>query len=140
MADTNIPISDEVWSALNSRKSRGDTFDDVLRELLAAAADESPSTRRDTVREPVERAVAGLDWHQADVTHTAAREAALADAVKVVAVAGVCSRRTVKQIVRRSDRELGLAESSRERMAADLVPRVDGVEPEGDSDLVWTDD
>lgn len=34
MADTNIPVSDEVWSELNSRKQRGDTFDDVLRRVL----------------------------------------------------------------------------------------------------------
>jgi polyhydroxyalkanoate synthesis regulator phasin len=33
-ADTTVPVSDEVWSELMRRKKRGDTFDDVLRDLL----------------------------------------------------------------------------------------------------------
>jgi len=31
---TNIPVSDEVWRELNSRKNPGDSFDDVLRREL----------------------------------------------------------------------------------------------------------
>ena len=33
-ADTTVPVSDAVWRELMLRKSRGDTFDDVLRREL----------------------------------------------------------------------------------------------------------
>ena len=33
-ADTTVPVSDDVWRELMLRKSRGDTFDDVLRREL----------------------------------------------------------------------------------------------------------
>jgi len=31
---TTIQISDEVWNALNRLKLRGETFDDVLKNLI----------------------------------------------------------------------------------------------------------
>lgn len=31
---TTIQISDEVWNALNRFKLRGETFDDVLKDLI----------------------------------------------------------------------------------------------------------
>jgi predicted CopG family antitoxin len=31
---TNIPVSEQVWRELNSRKNPGDSFDDVLRREL----------------------------------------------------------------------------------------------------------
>lgn len=31
MSDTNIPVSNEMWAYLRDQKSRGDSFDDVLR-------------------------------------------------------------------------------------------------------------
>lgn len=34
MSDTSIPVTDPVWSELNARKERGETFDDVLRREL----------------------------------------------------------------------------------------------------------
>lgn len=33
-ADTHIRVSEETWTRLNRRKGPGDSFDDVLRELL----------------------------------------------------------------------------------------------------------
>jgi len=33
-SDMNIPASEAVWSELNRRKRPGDTFDDVLRDVL----------------------------------------------------------------------------------------------------------
>ena len=33
-SDMNIPASEAVWSELNRRKRPGDTFDDVLRDML----------------------------------------------------------------------------------------------------------
>lgn len=136
MSDTNIPVSDEIWKALNDRKSRGDTFDDVCRRLVAAT-DGEPRDDSKAGRDDIRERVARVDWDQSDVAHSDARAAAIAEAVGVIEVGGVASRRTVQQVVVRSDRELGLADSSRRRMAADLVPRVDGVETDGDSDLVW---
>ena len=34
MVTTTIQISDEVWNALNRLKLRGETFDDVLKDLI----------------------------------------------------------------------------------------------------------
>jgi len=34
MADTTVPVSDTVWEELNDRKGRGETYDEVLREVL----------------------------------------------------------------------------------------------------------
>jgi len=45
-ADTHIRVSEETWTRLNRRKGPGDSFDDVLRELL-----EEEETRE---AEPVE--------------------------------------------------------------------------------------
>ena len=39
-ADTTVPVSDEVWRELMLRKTRGDTFDDVLRRELGLDDDE----------------------------------------------------------------------------------------------------
>jgi hypothetical protein len=36
-SDMNIPASKAVWSELNRRKRPGDTFDDVLRDVLGLA-------------------------------------------------------------------------------------------------------
>jgi len=33
-SDMNIPASEAVWSELNRRKRPGDSFDDVLRDVL----------------------------------------------------------------------------------------------------------
>lgn len=33
-SDMNIPASEAVWQELNRRKRPGDTFDDVLRDVL----------------------------------------------------------------------------------------------------------
>jgi hypothetical protein len=45
-ADTHIRVSEETWTRLNRRKGPGDSFDDVLRELLdeeqEAAREASP--------------------------------------------------------------------------------------------------
>ena len=38
-ADTTVPVSDEVWRELMLRKTRGDTFDDVLRRELGLDTD-----------------------------------------------------------------------------------------------------
>ena len=35
--DTHIRVSEENWSRLNRRKSPGDSFNDVIGELLDAA-------------------------------------------------------------------------------------------------------
>lgn len=34
---TNISVSDELWEELNGRKSRGDSFEDVIWWLIEAA-------------------------------------------------------------------------------------------------------
>ena len=48
-ADTTVPVSDAVWRELMLRKSRGDTFDDVLRRELDLDDDEpSPEPPADT--------------------------------------------------------------------------------------------
>jgi len=47
-ADTTVPVSDEVWRELMLRKSRGDTFDDVLRRELGLDADD-PSPDDDAI-------------------------------------------------------------------------------------------
>jgi len=41
-ADTTVPVSDEVWRELMLRKSRGDTFDDVLRRELGLDDESDP--------------------------------------------------------------------------------------------------
>lgn len=35
MGKTSIEVDDSTWKDLNRRKDRGDTFDDVISELLA---------------------------------------------------------------------------------------------------------
>jgi len=45
---TNIPVSDEVWSYLDRRKGRGETFDDIIRkELNLTEQDEAAHTTHD---------------------------------------------------------------------------------------------
>lgn len=42
---TTIQINHETWKQLHSRKERGETFDDVIQDLLTAEAkedDDSP--------------------------------------------------------------------------------------------------
>lgn len=34
MADASVPVEDETWKDLNARKEPGDSFDDVIRDLL----------------------------------------------------------------------------------------------------------
>jgi len=47
MADTNIPVSEEVWHALNSRKQGiGDTFDAVLRRELDLEPEAEPEDQQ----------------------------------------------------------------------------------------------
>ena len=43
MSSTSIPVTDGTWKALNQRKERGQTFDDVIQELLTVCegADEA---------------------------------------------------------------------------------------------------
>lgn len=43
-SDMNIPATEEVWSELNRRKEPGDTFDDVLRDLLEGDSDADKHT------------------------------------------------------------------------------------------------
>lgn len=40
MGDTNIAVSDAVWTYLHRRKGRNESFDDVLREELGIDADD----------------------------------------------------------------------------------------------------
>jgi len=54
---TNISISDAVWEELNSRKTPGDSFDDVLRRALDMAEGGNSGDRRAAA----EDAVAELD-------------------------------------------------------------------------------
>jgi len=133
-----ISMPDELADRINGQLSWGDNRSELVRELLREALDERETVSDDLdIRERVAR----VDWDQTRAaTYNDAREAAIADAVRVIAVGGVASRRTVKQIIVRSDRDLGLKETSRERIASDLVPEVEGVVPEGDSDLVWRPD
>jgi len=134
---TTVEVKTDTWTALNKRREPGDSMDDIISRALSDPADEARRRRDpDTPRQDVEAAVAELDWSVTDPSHSPAREAAIADAVEVLAYAGVCSRRTVKRVVVESDRDLGLTESSRERLAADLVQRVPGVRAEA-SDLFW---
>jgi len=35
---TTIKVSDGTWSELNDRKERGESFDDVIQELLSEEA------------------------------------------------------------------------------------------------------
>lgn len=44
MGRTNVPVRDETWERLNGRKSRGDTFDDVISRLLDATSDNGSAT------------------------------------------------------------------------------------------------
>lgn len=46
-SDTNIAVSNEVWTALNSRKRPGESFDDVLRRELGLDG-ETPRASADT--------------------------------------------------------------------------------------------
>ena len=50
-ADTTVPVSDEVWRELMLRKTRGDTFDDVIRRELGLDDDErdDPSADDDAI-------------------------------------------------------------------------------------------
>jgi predicted CopG family antitoxin len=41
--DTTIGTSDAVWEELNRRKQPGDTFDDVLRDVLDLDAGSEPA-------------------------------------------------------------------------------------------------
>jgi predicted CopG family antitoxin len=36
MSQTTIQIADETWQRLDDRKGRGESFDDVVRDLLDA--------------------------------------------------------------------------------------------------------
>jgi len=45
-SDTNIPVSDAVWSELHRRKERGQSFDDVLREELEMARGSSDAAKQ----------------------------------------------------------------------------------------------
>jgi len=40
-ADQHIRVSEETWTRLNRRKGPGDSFDDVLRELLEQEQEET---------------------------------------------------------------------------------------------------
>jgi hypothetical protein len=79
-SDTNIAVSDEVWTALNSRKRPGESFDDVLRRLLAVEGDDSVegSGGKDTPRTH-----AGADVSKLDLPGSV-DPAAAADAVAAV--------------------------------------------------------
>jgi len=133
-----ISMPDELADRINSQLSWGDNRSELVRALLRDGLDARENEGEgDGQRQRIEAAVAELDWDETDAaSHTAAREAAIADAVEVLAYAGVCSKRTVKRVVVESDRELGLKENSRERVAADLVQRVPGVRV-AESDLFW---
>jgi len=134
-----ISMPDELADRINGQLSWGDNRSELVRDLLREALNDREDNSGGQ-RERIEAAVAELDWGETPAAgHTDAREAAIADAVEVLAFSGVCSKRTVKQVVVKSDRELGLAESSRERLAADLVQRVPGVRAEK-SDLFWDGD
>lgn len=41
MEKTTIEVSDKTWTRLNRLKGRGETFDDVVGELLSKANEES---------------------------------------------------------------------------------------------------
>lgn len=36
---TTIEVSDETWEELNQQKSRGESFDDVIQQILGAEAE-----------------------------------------------------------------------------------------------------
>jgi len=81
MSDTNIPVSDEVWEELNSRKKRGDTFDDVLRRVLEMNTDDAdePDVAIDSASEPTgETQAAGVRVHDEIPSTVSADEAAVA--------------------------------------------------------------
>ena len=44
---TTIELKRSTWKALNQRKEPGDSFDDIVRELLVDEAAESPETAPD---------------------------------------------------------------------------------------------
>jgi predicted CopG family antitoxin len=58
---TNIPVSDEVWRELNSRKNPGDSFDDVLRRELGLMDED----RRQHAEAAAADTGLGEDWQAA---------------------------------------------------------------------------
>ena len=58
---TNIPVSDEVWRELNSRKNPGDSFDDVLRRELGLVDED----RRQRAEAAAADTGLGEDWQAA---------------------------------------------------------------------------
>lgn len=40
MAKTTIEVSDDTWSRLNRQKERGQSFDDVIQEVLDSSEKE----------------------------------------------------------------------------------------------------
>lgn len=56
-ADTHVRVTEETWSDLNQRKKPGDSFDDVIQRLLAAA----DSADADTGGEPADSSRATTD-------------------------------------------------------------------------------
>src|SRR6056297_884084 len=70
-ADTTVPVSDEVWEALMRLKTRGDTFDDVLRRELGLDDDTLPPALDDGI----------AAWQPDKQIATGTARAALRDAV-----------------------------------------------------------
>jgi hypothetical protein len=61
-SDTNIAVSNDVWRELNSRKQPGESFDDVLRRMLAVKTDSAEADdENNTPRTQAKPEVAELD-------------------------------------------------------------------------------
>jgi predicted CopG family antitoxin len=49
--DKRIPVSEELWKTLGQMKRAGQTYDELLRELLKQANRENLADRMDEVRD-----------------------------------------------------------------------------------------
>lgn len=92
---TNIAVSDQVWSELNSRKRPGESFDDVLRRVLNIEAELVSSEPAPPTSPPIELPE-GLPGNKDDD----AMRAAIAAAVELVrARKAVTAREFVAELI-----------------------------------------
>jgi len=133
MTDTSIRVSHTLADELHDRKDRGDSYEDVIWRLVEG--EDTDSGPDDGLRDAVD----GIDWGGQGGAKNDERVEAVAAAAALLRDRGECAPVVLRRHVDR-EYDLGLQQSSVQRLLSDNLPKMPAIETESNGQIyVWRD-
>ena len=135
MGRTTIQVPEELADELYGMKQRGDSYADVIFRLLDRPEPVEQSERSQE-RDMVAR-VENINWDGQGGAKNEERVRALASAAALLRDRGECAPVILRRHIER-EYDLGLKESSVQRLVSDNLPKIGEVETESNGQIyVW---